>query len=424
MGNTRSSVSIVYLKFVALVGVIHFGISISFWLIDVNSHLKVPFFEIDWVMLLLHGLPAVLLFLLFGAALFFFERKRTVSIRLLFISLSVTAILFFIETQNDFYQMSTPITQDLIVPTGYTLSFNTWWWYHKKKSMFDDNYNYLYGYIDKAGNYTIEPVYEKACPFSDGYAAVMKDNQWGYINQEGNIVIQYEFETAGHFSDGIAPVKQGDEWFYIDTEGNRLFDKSFSKAWSFSEGRAAVLVRGRWGYIDREGDFAVEPQYEKVGTFHEGAAAVFQNELYGFIDQSGELILPYSYTKAMSFSDGIAPVEINKRWGYIDKSGQVVIEPYYDFADPFKDGFAHIYILRNKWGYRKGKGGGYINRDGKIIEKYNQYTSAYSDNLFVVRKNDKDGYKNTKGQWVIEPRYDLATSFSDGLAMVRIIKEK
>jgi len=42
------------------------------------------------------------------------------------------------------------------------------------------------------------------------------------------------------------------------------------------------------------------------------------------------------------------------------------------------------------------------------------------ENLFVFRKNGKDGFINLKGEWVIEPKFELAYPFIEGLALVKL----
>ncbi len=42
------------------------------------------------------------------------------------------------------------------------------------------------------------------------------------------------------------------------------------------------------------------------------------------------------------------------------------------------------------------------------------------ENLFVFRKNGKSGFVNASGEWVIEPKFELAYPFMEGLALVQL----
>jgi hypothetical protein len=65
----------------------------------------------------------------------------------------------------------------------------------------------LYGYIDKSGNWKIQPQFIEAMNFENGIAAAKTDSLWGYINKTGNWIIEPQFIDANYFSDGIAPVR-------------------------------------------------------------------------------------------------------------------------------------------------------------------------------------------------------------------------
>ena len=59
-----------------------------------------------------------------------------------------------------------------------------------------------WGFVDAGGNVVIEPKYDKAKSFSNGYAAVMKDGMWGFINTSEEMIIEPVFEDAMYFMAG------------------------------------------------------------------------------------------------------------------------------------------------------------------------------------------------------------------------------
>lgn len=71
--------------------------------------------------------------------------------------------------------------------------------------------------------------YDILCIFSEGLAAVSKDNKWGYINTKGQEVISTQIDAfcVGRFSGGLAFVakEKGKEVFsIIDRKGNIIFE--------------------------------------------------------------------------------------------------------------------------------------------------------------------------------------------------------
>jgi len=47
-----------------------------------------------------------------------------------------------------------------------------------------------YGYIDKNGNWVIQPTFTEAMPFKNGYARIKSfdKNGWNYIDKNGKIM--------------------------------------------------------------------------------------------------------------------------------------------------------------------------------------------------------------------------------------------
>lgn len=63
-----------------------------------------------------------------------------------------------------------------------------------------------WGYVDRAGNWVIEPRFEEARLFATGLAAVRLDGRYGYVAKNGRMAISPQFIAAGPFERGIARV--------------------------------------------------------------------------------------------------------------------------------------------------------------------------------------------------------------------------
>lgn len=73
--------------------------------------------------------------------------------------------------------------------------------------------NDKWGFVNAAGEMVIEPQYEDARSFSNGFAAVMQDGKWGFIDMSGQMVIEPQFENAKDFNDhGCVFVIRNAEW--------------------------------------------------------------------------------------------------------------------------------------------------------------------------------------------------------------------
>ena len=146
---------------------------------------------------------------------------------------------------------------------------------------------------------------------------------------------------------------------------------------------------------------------------------------WGFIDANGHLAIQPAFQKAHYFSGGLAAVQIDGKYGYIDRTGKVVIPPQFRYGFGFREGLA--------WVREEAGGGGFIDRTGKIVLRAPQGFSCYEfrDGLALaspiprrwpteVPDNRKIGFIDKTGRYAIAPNLDCATSFSEGLAGVRV----
>ncbi len=152
-----------------------------------------------------------------------------------------------------------------------------------------------------------------------------KEYLWGYIDKTGNFIIDPKFHDAWDFHEGLAAVKV--EWArgYIDKTGNYVIEPQFQYAGPFTDGKALVQLDGLWGYIRPDGSWETEPHAVDGNP----AACSPQSE-----------ILPPEY----EYCEGLAVAIKGKKYGYIDEDGKFVVKPVYKQAKPFKDGLAAVLI--------------------------------------------------------------------------------
>ncbi|MGV6943807.1 WG repeat-containing protein [Sphingobacterium kyonggiense] len=106
----------------------------------------------------------------------------------------------------------------------------------------------------------------------------------------------------------------------------------------------------------------------------------FNNKLNGFMNKKLELVIPAKYTAVSRFSEGLATVSNeNNLWGYIDTNGKQIIDfTYSNRPRDFHSGLALV-----------------INREGMV------------------------GYINKLGELLIPAKYERATDFYKGYALVK-----
>ncbi|AEF81667.1 WG repeat-containing protein [Leadbettera azotonutricia] len=299
-----------------------------------------------------------------------------------------------------------------------------------------------YYFIRSDGKPAFEGRFDDANPFSEGLAAVVVDNKLGFIDTDGKTVIGFQYknddwlEDRHDFKEGFAIVQAEDGTvMYIDKSGKALWSdrKEVNNVSSFSQGLAAVNLKGKgWGFINTSGEIAIPCAYEEAASFSDGLAWVEKHYTRYVIDQTGKELLE-SY--AGSFSEGLA---FNKGDGFIDKSGAVVL-PLEDIeAKAFAEGFAVV---------KEDKKYGYIDKTGKpldcvvrVAEKPADDTDDADAFIFesinhiaeeraAVKLDGKYAFLDTSGlgpagRFITPFMYKSASAFSEGLASVKIDKQR
>src|SRR5260370_36674364 len=281
---------------------------------------------------------------------------------------------------------------------------------------------------------------------------IIRQNKIGYIDKEGRVVIPPQFEKGFikgfinegnlrdvQFSEGFAVVNVQGRWGYIDKFGAIVIKPRYSDAWPFSEGLAEVRgPEGKSAYIDKAGNTVVPPVSDMGGNpFSEGLAGVYVGDpskgLWGFIDKTGAMVIELGFDAAGPFSDGLAFVRIGDKYGFINHEGEftVPLQNKYIYGPPFREGFAQVWNSEGR--------GDLIDKSGAVLcgFKYRSI-SPFSEGLAVVDVNIEGepplnaalnpnrpqmgkraaGFIDKKCQIVIQPRFDYASSFSDGLAVI------
>lgn len=271
-----------------------------------------------------------------------------------------------------------------------------------------------FGYIDKSANYAIDPQFENAKSFSDGLAAAEMDNKWGYIDASGAWAIEPQYDKVKYFNSGLALVVKDDEWVYIDKNNQVLeIPPMADKLYDFDQGVALFRSMNQVGLLGTDGKLVLEPSYDVIKDIKNGHAKVKKMERWGMIDLTGKEVIPTEYE------------DIGNTWSpngvYGKKDGTYGIIHNGSF-NPI-EGATDVWIFHKdaKLTYAEmDKKIGYVDSSGKwVIEPQFDKARAFSDGLAPVANGKTWGFIDETGKMVIEPQYRDAEVFSDGLAPVK-----
>ena len=235
-----------------------------------------------------------------------------------------------------------------------------------------------FGYITKTGEWHIQPKFKVAKSFSGDFAIALEGKKVGFINRKGEWVIQPTYDKAKDFDSGNAVVLKDKRWFYINTKGEEvLTGVTTDKIYDFKDGIAFIKQGDKIGLIDASGTVVTAPRFPKIKKFQNGYAKVFENEKWGLIDTKGNYFVKPEYS-------GISNVF----------NGNVVA----------KKGELHGVLVSGKF---------------KVVSGAQKiWDFSKNSSITYAKKDDKIGFIDVKGNWIIEPVYDKVRGFKNGLAPV------
>lgn len=282
-------------------------------------------------------------------------------------------------------------------------------------------------------------VYDKLFSFHEGLAYVVKGKMQGYINMKGEEVIPLIFEHYLQYDDspqgfncGRAIVKKNGKYGYIDREGRLIIDYIYDYADVFEEGFARVSRDGKWTWIDTNGKEIMPCVFEgkKYSDFDGMRLESFElSHIWMLVKKDGKLgvrkcnngdeVIPCEYDEIYQFDGKKAWLCQNGQWGLWIK-GRVVVPCEYDSPKLKHDYFRDEGFTRPLLRIYKDNKVGYVDSTGTFIIPCNyNYVYDFDDGLAVVEDmNNKFGFVDTTGTVVIPCSYDYAYSFTEDLAMV------
>ncbi|MBC8000295.1 MAG: WG repeat-containing protein, partial [Leptolyngbya sp.] len=254
-----------------------------------------------------------------------------------------------------------------------------------------------WGYIDRTGKQVIAAQFLTARDFSHGLAAARKGMYGGYLNKAGEFAIEPKYGQIDDFdASGTAKVSIGKSAGRIDTKGNFVIEPKYRKVGSISKDLFWIDDNEKYGIVDRKGKIIVRPQYDEIGKMSEALIPFKKSDRWGYLDKDGKVKIGAKYLFAGTFLNGVAfakQAEGNNI--LIAKDGKVV------FTFP-----------------KKTDGVTLISNPSSVGNE-----PVFEGGLIPMMEKGRWGYASTTtGEFVIKPLYASAAPFKSGLALVGITK--
>jgi hypothetical protein len=168
-----------------------------------------------------------------------------------------------------------------------------------------------------------------------------------------------------------------------------------------------IEIEGKWGFMNENGKIIIPPTYDEAGYFFDDLAAVKSNEKYGYISKSNKWIIEPFFDDASDFSESRAIIEKNNKMGLIDRNGFVIFETSFEDIGPLSDGL--MYAKKDSlYGYYT------KNRINRIPDKF-EIAESFENGLAHVRIEGKEAIIDSVGNFVVKPYFEEIDFYSDTL---------
>lgn len=246
------------------------------------------------------------------------------------------------------------------------------------------------GYIDRSGNFSIEPVFDQASPFRSGLgrASAERDGVVGVIDKTGAWIFQTNYQqvqlaVAFSANNVTTPFgwhfKQSEKWGLLDLDGHIVLDADFDQPVHYcADGRLEAYKNKESFYFRADGDPLQPPDGRLIDAACYGGVPPFTLKIgdkFGLIDASSNPLTPMQFDAVTFAGPGVKNVKTDGKWGRVGSDGRWLLEPKYD------------------------------------------YLSGGTD-IFVASIDGKRGFMRSDGTWLIEPKFDAARLRGDGTAFV------
>lgn len=256
----------------------------------------------------------------------------------------------------------------------------------------------FWGYIDKKGEFAINPIFQNAMDFQpNGIAVIEVNNKYGLINEFGRFVVEPIYSSISSFIEGRAIITKDDGYYVMNEQGKLLTKKPYPFISQYQESRAVYYImendRILYGYLDLNGNEVIPAQYQTANDFKNKTAIVQTVDgIYKLINQQGKVEQVYPYPFVGMQGDGLLAykekADYDSKYGVMTLTGRVIIPPTFTSILPFQEGLAIVNISEdysvNKYGV--------INREGKYVIKP-MYNDIYllGEGRIAVGKALKEG---------------------------------
>src|SRR6478735_673546 len=273
-----------------------------------------------------------------------------------------------------------------------------------------------WGFINLDGKIVIEPAYDEAAVFKNGYAVVGINGKRGIIDSVGKIVIPAEYEGAEPLASGYFALRKG-KWSLADLTGKVYGNFNYDIIRSLDYNTIQLIDSGRSYLFHIPTQHLNDNYWDRVGILESGKwYTVWKQGKIGILNNLHQVFTKPLVAQEILYDQNIFVIKNGARYGFINQKGEPVLEAkawlYYKVIHPevlvVYDNPSELSLLNL--------------RDHKLIlqNDYHQYR-VLNEDFIVCVKLHLEGLANWNGDILIPNEYE-SISYYGGDGMLQIKK--
>jgi hypothetical protein len=277
----------------------------------------------------------------------------------------------------------------------------------------------LWGLARGDGSWLVEPKFQQAGSLIDGLAYVKLNGKVGFINRSGNFVIDPVFDKAWIFERGMrfTWAERDGAVGLIDKTGTWLSKPDYQQMRLAAGYRAGTREpafgwhfkkANRWGLLDLDGRVVLDADFDQAITrCSDGRLEAYRNKELFYFKADGTPLQPPDGRLIGALCSSVPPfaLKTGSKFMLVDANSIPLSALQFDAVSQFPNGVKHV-KLDGKWGR--------VGPDGRwLLEPRFDYLTGQAD-IFVASVDGKRGFMRADGTWLIEPKFDAAARRPDG----------
>jgi hypothetical protein len=239
------------------------------------------------------------------------------------------------------------------------------------------------------------------------------------LDIDGNQICDEEFDGFEKIDDHYLKAFRNGKTYFINERGRNVIDEKIDGAGKFFERMFFYTKSGKYRMFDPQNPSRKTEEFDQITSKGEGMLGVKKGDKYGFLDSNMSLATGFIYDQVQAFHFGVAQVKMNDNWFLIDKLGNILSDDY-KMTQDVGGGF---FMIKKKDKF------GVINIKGQtiVVPEYDKCVTIKrnKDDVFgfILRKDGKDGMIGTDGKIIHAFEFENLYDINGNNSTVEFIKE-